>query len=285
MQPLRIVALGLAWCCATLVIVDARRRGPQPGDEDLILGVISPKCYALLVEDKLLKFDIPTTMAEIGVIKPCVKAVISKGLGYAITFGSGILKVPQIYNIVSAGDATGLAATSFYVEVVDYLGISIYNYRQDYPFSTYGENVVILAQSILLVLLLWQYSAKPYSMMHKLFVVASGGAVVFAAFSLPSKYLPLLPTFSICCAVIGKFPQIATNVSQGHTGRLSFLTNFLQTGGNGARIYTTLQETSDVYVLLKYVLACFLTGTMAIQCVLYRWQTREALAKLHKKKE
>jgi mannose-P-dolichol utilization defect protein 1 len=121
--------------------------------------------------------------------------------------------------------------------------------------------------------------------MHKLFIIIGAGAFAFGAFYLPSEYLPLLPTFSIGCAVFGRIPQIVTNVSQGHTGRLSFLTNFLQTGGNMARIYTTLQETSDVYVLLKYVLATALTGTMALQCVFYRHRTREVLAGLSKKKQ
>ena len=47
----------------------------------------------------------------------CVKFTISKGLGFAIVVGSGILKVPQIIKIVMNGSVEGLAAISTYIEV------------------------------------------------------------------------------------------------------------------------------------------------------------------------
>ena len=86
---------------------------------------------------------------------PCLKYSISKGLGYGIVVGSGIMKLPQIMKIVMNKDVTGLNAMSFYMECVAFLPSIIYNYLKGYPISTYGENVIILFQNLFLVLLYW----------------------------------------------------------------------------------------------------------------------------------
>ena len=131
-------ALLLFACCLTVAVDGA-------AEEALVLGLLTPQCYELLVENVLLKQKLACELADtpclIKVYKPCVLALISKGLGYAITIFSGILKLPQMYNIVSSGDTTGLAATSFYLEVIDFAAVSTYNIRLGYPFSSYGENV------------------------------------------------------------------------------------------------------------------------------------------------
>ena len=47
----------------------------------------------------------------------CLKFTLSKGVGFAIILGSGILKVPQILKIVGSGSVAGLSPFSNYVEV------------------------------------------------------------------------------------------------------------------------------------------------------------------------
>lgn len=89
---------------------------------------------------------------------PCLKYSISKALGYGIVIGSGIMKLPQILKIIFSRDVTGLNAMSFYMECVAFLPSIIYNYLKGYPISTYGENVIILFQNMLLVVLYWMYS-------------------------------------------------------------------------------------------------------------------------------
>lgn len=86
---------------------------------------------------------------------PCLKYSISKALGYGIVIGSGIMKLPQILKIIFSRDVTGLNAMSFYMECVAFLPSIIYNYLKGYPISTYGENVIILFQNMLLVVLYW----------------------------------------------------------------------------------------------------------------------------------
>lgn len=128
---------------------------------------------------------------------PCLKYSVSKALGYGIMFGSGIMKMPQIIKIMRSRDVTGINAVSFYMECAAFLPSIVYNALKHYPISTYGENVIILAQNFFLVLLYWMYAA-PFPLksryakgdakktsLHKLCVVLS-----FILFSLALVYCP-----------------------------------------------------------------------------------------------
>ena len=113
--------------------------------EKLITSVIGEQCYQT--------FFYEGEFTDI----PCLKYTISKGLGYGIVIGSGIMKLPQIIKIVANRDVTGLNAMSFYMECAAFLPSIVYNYLYGYPISTYGENVIILIQNYFLVFLFWMY--------------------------------------------------------------------------------------------------------------------------------
>ena len=115
--------------------------------EKVITTLIGDKCYrTFFMEGDFL--DVP-----------CLKYSVSKALGYGIMFGSGIMKMPQIIKIMKNRDVTGINAVSFYMECAAFLPSIVYNVLKHYPISTYGENIVILAQNIFLVLLYWMYVA------------------------------------------------------------------------------------------------------------------------------
>ncbi|EEY65195.1 uncharacterized protein PITG_22638, partial [Phytophthora infestans T30-4] len=128
--------------CAALALATAMlassTMAEKKADDELVLGLFTPRCFEAFV-----------THHDFGHVE-CIKAVISKGLSYAIITGSLILKLPQILKILSAKDVTGLTPSAFYMEVVLYLSSTIYNVLRGYPLSTWGENVVILAQNIIL---------------------------------------------------------------------------------------------------------------------------------------
>ena len=100
--------------------------------ERFVSSIIGDKCYrTFFINGDLMDMD-------------CLKYSISKGLGYGIVIGSGIMKLPQILKIVMNRDVTGLNAMSFYMECAAFLPSIVYNFLKGYPISTYGENVVIL---------------------------------------------------------------------------------------------------------------------------------------------
>ena len=79
-------------------------------------------------------------------------------MGLLIIVGAGALKLPQIYKIVSSGSVQGIAKSMFYLETVIFLQSASYSMKQGIPFSVYGENLIILAQNLVIILLFWTYS-------------------------------------------------------------------------------------------------------------------------------
>lgn len=111
----------------------------------ILKGIIGEECYKTIVYDGQY------------MNMPCLKVVISKGIGYGMIVFSSILKLPQIIKIMSAKSVEGLSPASFYMEVLAFTFTIVYNYILKYPFSSYGESVVINIQNIFLVFLLWSY--------------------------------------------------------------------------------------------------------------------------------
>jgi len=63
--------------------------------------------------EKFLKLDISDM--------DCIKFTISKGIGYAIVVGAGILKIPQIMKILKNSSVEGLNNYSYYIESLVYM--------------------------------------------------------------------------------------------------------------------------------------------------------------------
>ena len=75
-----------------------------------------------------------------------------------------------------------------------------------------------------------------------------------------------------------KLLQIVANFRNGHTGQLSFIMVLLLFLGAMARIFTTLQETGDMVMLVSFLVSTALNGTLVFQ-VLYYWNVKPALKK------
>lgn len=75
--------------------------------------------------------------------------------------------------------------------------------------------------------------------------------------------------------------QITENFRNGHTGQLSFIMVLLLLFTHAARIFTTMQETGDQYILAIFTLSTVFNITMVTQ-ILYYWN---ATIDAQKKKE
>ena len=67
----------------------------------------------------------------------CLKFCISKSLGYAIVAGSAGVKLPQVYNIVKAGNVEGLSGSTILTEMMASIMNVSYYMGLGYPFSTW----------------------------------------------------------------------------------------------------------------------------------------------------
>ena len=108
---------------------------------DLGVSLLGETCYKSL----LLDIDLEST--------DCLKLAISKGLGIGIIGASSIVKVPQIIKLVNSKSAVGVSFLSYLLETAAYLIGLAYNYRQEFPISTYGETGLILVQNVVIAAL------------------------------------------------------------------------------------------------------------------------------------
>nr|POF02493.1 mannose-p-dolichol utilization defect 1 protein [Quercus suber] len=172
-------------------------------------SLIGDKCYASLVQ------DITITDSD------CLKLAISKGLGIGIIGASSIVKIPQLLKLLNSQSAEGISFLSYLLETSSYLVSLVYNYRNEFPISTYGEMGLIALQNVAISVLVLQYSGK--APMAAVFLAG----LAAAAYMLLNETVTSMPTLQILQAgagvlgVASKLPQIITIAREGGTGQLS----------------------------------------------------------------
>ncbi|KAJ0056028.1 hypothetical protein NL108_018076, partial [Boleophthalmus pectinirostris] len=171
---------------------------------------------------------------------PCLKVVISKGLGIGIILGSVLVKMPQILKLVGASSAEGLSLQSVLLELVAITGTMAYSIVNRFPFSAWGEALFLMLQTLAIGFLILHYNQK--TSRGVLFVLVYG-VLLFVLLSpvTPPVLITTLQASNMPAIVIGRLIQAVTNYQNGHTGQLSAISAFLLFAGSLARIFTSLQ--------------------------------------------
>lgn len=159
-------------------------------------------------------------------------------------------QAPQIARVWKAKSLVGLSPASIYADVFLFATSVIYHVLKHNPFRAYGESVVVLVQTLVMVGLLWTYGTAEDGEEN----VPPGGGVPgrlaiiggsIAATAATMKYLPehlwgLLVVVSTPAILAVQVPQIVKNWRQHHTGELATLTILLSFGGSMIRVGTTI---------------------------------------------
>ncbi|ATY62067.1 Mannose-P-dolichol utilization defect 1 [Cordyceps militaris] len=233
---------------------------------DLGISIIGDQCYKAI----LLDIDLENT--------ECIKLAVSKGLGIGIIGASSIVKVPQILKLVASRSADGVSFLSYLLETTAYLITLAYNFRNGFPFSTYGETALILGQNVIISVLLLNYSNRAALAAVLVAVLAAGSGALFTDGLLDLKLLSYLQAGAGVLGVASKLPQILAIAQQGGTGQLSAFTVFNYLAGSLSRIFTTLQEVDDKLILYGFVSGFVLNAILAAQMVYY-WNAPSEKAK------
>ncbi len=150
----------------------------------------------------------------------CTKLAISKALGIAIISASAVVKIPQLLKLYKSKSAVGLSFPAYLLETISYLISLAYNYRQGFPFSTYGETMFITIQNVVIGMMILIYSGHTEGGALFLGGLAMGGQVLFT----DVLGMAALQKLMACAGLLGvasKVPQIYTVYQQGGTGQLS----------------------------------------------------------------
>ncbi|KAG1821755.1 uncharacterized protein BJ212DRAFT_1567108 [Suillus subaureus] len=222
---------------------------------DLGISIIGDKCYSSLVEN-----------LNVGDVD-CLKYSLSKGLGIGIVVGGSIMKVPQLLLILSGRSARGLSLPAYVLETLAYAITAAYSYRNEFPFSTYGENLFLTIQNTIITLLII-YFPTHRSEIHRQLVRTSVASTV-ALYILPKDILSLLQMATLPLSLFSKLPQITQNARAQSTGQLSAFAVVSQIVGCLARLFTTATEVGDLIVTAGFALALVLNLVLGVQMWMY----------------
>ncbi|KAF7357830.1 Mannose-P-dolichol utilization defect 1 protein-like protein [Mycena venus] len=227
---------------------------------DLGISIVGKKCYTSLIEN-----------LDIGDVE-CIKYSISKGLGIGIVVGGSIVKVPQLLLIVRAQSARGLSLPAYILETLSYAITLEYAYRNEFPFSTYGENLFLTIQNVLITILIILYAPRVASTDKTAnAVIASLGMLVFflGCSLIPLPMLAVLQLTTLPLSLFSKIPQIQQNYRAQSTGQLSAFAVLSQVLGCAARLFTTATEVGDSIVAAGFALALVLNLVLGAQLWMY----------------
>jgi hypothetical protein len=200
------------------------------------------------------------------VLKTCGAFWLSHFLSGAILLGSLAVKLPQIFNIVMSGDVEGISPEAFYSEVPLSIHTVMYNYRNGYPFMTYGETAIVMVQNLALVFILWKYMSPSPSSTTIFSVLSLFIGITVGCFYLPAHYLYLLPTLNLPLMIYSRLAQIIANANKRTTGQLSSITTLLTFAGSLARVFTTIQQVGyDLSLIGGFVTGACLSGILLAQ--------------------
>ncbi|CAI5677398.1 unnamed protein product [Oreochromis niloticus] len=202
---------------------------------------------------------------------PCLKIVLSKGLGIGIILGSVMVKLPQILKLLGAKSAEGLSFKSVLLELLAITGTMAYSVAKNFPFSSWGEALFLMLQTVTIGFLIQHYGKRTSTGL--LFMVIYFSLLVLLLSPVtPMSVVTSMQAFNMPAIIIGRLIQASTNYSNGHTGQLSAVSVFMLFAGSLARIFTSVQETGDSLMALTYVISSTCNGIIALQ-VLYYWNS------------
>ncbi|XP_074839074.1 mannose-P-dolichol utilization defect 1 protein [Carettochelys insculpta] len=223
----------------------------------LVPHLLPEGCY----DELLLRFNLLHV--------PCLKILISKGLGIAIVAGSLLVKLPQVLKIVRARSAEGLSFYAVLLELLAITGTMVYSLAHRFPFSAWGEALFLMLQTVAIGFLAQHFGGRTAQGLCFLAVYAALLGLLLSPLT-PPAVVTLLQAINVPAIVISRLLQVTTNYRNGHTGQLSALTVGLLLAGSLARIFTSVQETGDPLLALTYMVASLCNGLIMAQ-LLYYW--------------
>jgi len=205
-----------------------------------------------------------------------LKKFLVLGLNATMLVGSTMFKVPQVVKIAKAWSVVGLSELFVINELLGTWSYSLYCICQGHRFMSWGENVVISSQNLVILMLFWYLKPElpraPRIVGFSIFVVAS---VLALLWGLPALLLRALGWAPIVVNNCAKIPQVWMNFSRKSTGAMSVVPCFLGMAGTAVRTFTSFMQTrDDVLSILNPAVASIFWGTLFFQFCFYYSNTQ-----------
>ena len=197
--------------------------------------------------------------------------------------------MPQILNVLKAKAPTA-SPCPLELDVLVFIASIAYSVKLSYSLHSYGEQVLVLIQNVILCLL--AYGFEKNGTRGVMSAALGAGAVALCA-ATPLAYAWVLSSVSLVANIGSLVPQILKNRRRQETGALSAATARTRVEikgcvashtaarwrmstqvqmrllGNAARLFTTAVESADAVLLLGYGASFTLNGMLAWQIRAY----------------
>ena len=225
----------------------------------------SEKCHNTLFQD----FDIGAFLTT-----DCFSQCLSKVLGYGVVAGSVMVKVPQIRLMLNNKSSEGVSYISNFIDLIMALSTLAYGYYQKLPFATYGDSIFLFSQIAIIAMLI------PHLKSNKIGVFLTFAIVAALSYStyfklIPFQYVQLAQTANMPAVVVSRAIQAITNITNGHTKQLSFITVFLSFAGCAARVFTSLKDAEDQLLAQTFMVSTAANGLILFQVIYYSYMKKQ----------
>jgi len=214
-------------------------------------------------------------------------ALLGKMLGVLIIIGSMLNKAPLFVNILKSKSVTGISSSSIYSEAIMYSNAALYCVRLGHPFTAYGETLLIAAQTLMVIMLMWKFKVEPkISMKERSIVTALFVVYIAVVFAVPVEKIYLLLSINMPVTIFSRGTQIHCYYTNKHTGAQSIVTVIMNFTGSAIRVFTTVSEVGfDIPLLSGYAISLCLNATMITQFIIYKKNTEKYMKELEGKKK
>ena len=193
------------------VLTPITHRLPAPVQE-LATMLLGDSCYRSLVHNLTISDSV------------CMKLAVSKALSLAIVAASSVVKVPQMIKLINSGSAEGVSFIGYLLETASLMVTLVYNVRNKFPFSSFGETAFIVIQNVAICFLVLEYSGKGNMGSMLIAALAGTGFLLFNSDIVTAELLQYLQMGAGAVAALSKLPQIIAIFREGGTGQLSAFT-------------------------------------------------------------
>lgn len=216
---------------------------------------------------------------------PCLTTVVSKGIGLVIITAACLNKAPLLRNILVNQSVAGISIASIYCEILMYGNSALYSILRRNPFTSWGENGVLVIQTLVVTILMWNFHLPKIGYTHRLLAISAVALYTVSVLRvLAPQYYYLLVSINLPLTIYARGSQVYTFYSCQHTGSMSQLTIFMNFVGGCIRVLTTINEVGwDIPLVSSYGISVLLNSMLLIQFWLYQKGTEVYLSQLRDK--
>jgi len=201
----------------------------------------------------------------------CFTQCLSKVLGYGVVAGAVLVKVPQIRLMLNNNSSDGVSFISSFIDLMMALSTLAYGYYNELAFSTYGDSLFLFMQVAVICMLVPHLKSNSLGVLTTLAIVG-GMSYATAVKLIPYTYVKLAQTINMPAVVLSRSIQAITNITNGHTDQLSFITAFLSFAGCAARVFTSMKDAGDALLAQTFMVSTAANGVILMQIMYYNWK-------------